>query len=295
MTPVRDATREDLIERGLPERETEFGVVAVNGSGGAAATRESFDSDCLGVEIARVLDAWGGQPVEDLVRIYEELVRAARSRGYDQVLRRVPVERREEVWALETNGFELMDVLVTFAYHFQGYLPGPELPPGISIAPSTDADISRIVAAIDPGVWASRYEADVAYSSAQVAYLRREWVKNSHAGRAAVMLVAAVDDGVAGYVVGLLEGDHGAIDLIETFPQFQRRGVGSLLLACAMSWFSTRASVLTVATQATNYPAARLYEEVGFRLGASHLTYRRRLADAEVVQRVCAGSSKGSA
>ena len=52
------------------------------------------------------------------------------------------------------------------------------------------------------------------------------------------------------------------------------RRVAARILAAAVSWLSTRATLVTVRTQATNVAAATLYERSGFTLHASDLTFR---------------------
>jgi hypothetical protein len=44
-----------------------------------------------------------------------------------------------------------------------------------------------------------------------------------------------------------------------------------------MAWFLSKAELVTVRTQATNYAAANLYERAGFTLRSSDLTFRLSL------------------
>ena len=131
-----------------------------------------------------------------------------------------------------------------------------------------------------PDPWGSRYEADPEYSEDAVRELRTQWLWNSHRGRAAAVLVGRLDDDAAGYVTCLLDEPtgHGEIELVGTLPRFRGRRVAHRLLQHAVSWFSTRATRVTVRTQATNFAAAALYEKAGFTLAFSDLTFRLSLA-----------------
>jgi GNAT superfamily N-acetyltransferase len=127
--------------------------------------------------------------------------------------------------------------------------------------------------------WGSRYEADPAYDPAHVRQLRERWLWNSHRGRAAAILVGDVDGQPAGYATCVIDArsGHGDIELVGTLPQFRGRRIGLRLIEHAVAWFSTRTRKVTVRTQATNFPAAALYEKSGFTLDFSDLTFRLSL------------------
>jgi GNAT superfamily N-acetyltransferase len=144
------------------------------------------------------------------------------------------------------------------------------------VRPSTDADMEAIVAAMVGQPWGSRYESDPAYDAGRIRDLRGRWLWNSHRGRADVVLVGILDGRPAGYVTCRLDRStgHGEIELVGTLPEFRGRRVASRILAHATAWFSTRATAVTVRTQATNIAAANLYETGGFTLRSSDMTFR---------------------
>jgi GNAT superfamily N-acetyltransferase len=277
---VREARSEEMAAR--------FGAIAPSmvavalvlettapGTGGALAfAPDPFDTEVLGLRIGRIVSA-SSESRDGYQALLAELARRARSAGYDQVLRRSGLENLAEIWALESAGFALMDVGVTFSRTLRGPIE-PAVHDDLTVRPSTDADIERIVAAMVQQPWGSRYESDPAYEPARVRELRSRWLWNSHRGRADVILVGVLDGRPAGYVTCRLDGasGHGEIELVGTLPEFRGRRVASRVLADAVAWFSTRATVVTVRTQATNIAAANLYESGGFTLRSSDLTFR---------------------
>lgn len=245
---------------------------------GLAIAFEPFDSEVLRLRIARITSAVAGSAAE-----YEALFRDAAERlrrdGHDQVLRRAALTQLPEIWGLERAGFELMDVGVTFARALRGAIAPPEPEGDFVVRASTRADLEQIAGTMVHLPWASRYEADSAYDPADVRELRRRWLWNSHNGRADAMLVGILEGRPAGYVTCRFDRQtgHGEIELVGTLPEFRGRHVASRIIAHAVAWFSTRATLVTVRTQATNYAAAALYERTGFTLQASDSTFRLNL------------------
>ena len=238
---------------------------------------ESFDSAVLGLRIGRIISA-EARSTENHRLLLMELKRRASDEGYQQILRRTGLGNLAEVWALEHGGFELMDVVVTFARTLPGRVDAATHE-DLTIRPSTDRDIEQIADAMVRVPWGSRYEADPAYDPARVRELRSRWLWNSHRGRADVVLVGVLEGRPAGYVTCRIDRHtrRGEIELVGTLPAFRGRQVASRVLAHAVAWFSTRTDLVTVRTQATNTAAANLYETGGFTLRASDLTFRLAL------------------
>jgi GNAT superfamily N-acetyltransferase len=246
-----------------------------------AVAAEPFDSEVLHLTIARITSA-SASSADDYYNLFSEAARRLRREGYDQVLRRTSLGNLREVWALERAGFELMDAGVTFARTLDRRIDAPSHE-DLAIRPPTTDEVSEIVSAMVSDPWGSRYEADPAYDPADVRELRARWLWNSHRGRADVMLVGVLDGRPTGYVTCRLDAaaGHGEIELVGTLPAFRGRRVAARVLAHAVSWFSTRATLVTVRTQATNIAAANLYERGGFTLHASDLTFRLDLRRSE--------------
>ena len=241
-----------------------------------AVDLEPFDSEVFGRTIGRVVavDPASSATFDALLR---ELIVAARDFGFGQLLRRVDTGERPEVWALHHAGFELMDIGVTFSRPPSGSTAAPR-GEGVVVRAATQPDVEAI-AGDDTLTWASRYESDPTYSPAQLRDLRRRWIWNSFHARADAFLVAEVDGRVGSFATCIVDprSRHGDIDLVATLPAFRGRGLAPLVVDHAVAWFSDRADLVSVRTQATNVVAARVYEKAGFTMSSSDLTLRLNL------------------
>lgn len=276
-TPAAGESREESHQGRVPRTASTIGLGLVfdDGRGGRLAFGpEHFDSSILGLRIGRILSLSAPSP-ERCRALLKELETRARSEGYDQVLCRAGLENLGDIWALERAGYELMDVGVTFARTIRGPIESARYD-DLRIRRSTEADIAHIADAMVRDPWGSRYESDPAYSAERVQELRSRWLWNSHNGRAEVVLIGVLDGAPAGYVTCRLDRQtrHGEIELVGTLPGFRGKRVAARVLAEAVAWFSTRAAVVTVRTQATNIAAANLYESGGFTLRSSDMTFR---------------------
>src|SRR5207237_3924937 len=167
--------------------------------------RESFDSEAFGIEIGRIRAAYATSAAGYRL-LFKSVLQRARAEHFQQVLRRTRLENLEEVWALEATGFEMMDVVVTFA---RSVAPAAALPvwPDLRVEEATDETFEVIAHEMVEDPWGSRYESDPAYDPARVRRLRRQWITNSYRGRAAAFFVGIMEDRPAGYVTCVLH-DH---------------------------------------------------------------------------------------
>jgi GNAT superfamily N-acetyltransferase len=263
---------------GVDERQVLATLMLDDGRGSIAAARDPFDSANLGLSVARVTTAKAASTAE-FSALHEAVAKRLLALGIDQVLRRVDLDGFIELWALEANGYRLMDIGLVFELRLRGSISSPE-PGEILVRLSTDEDVSRIAPAIVEQPWGSRYESDPAYRAEDVRELRLQWLWNSHRGRADAMFIGVVDGAPAGYVTCRLNPSEGKgeIELVGTLPGFRGRGVALRILGHALAWFSTRADVVSVRTQATNYAAANLYTRAGFALARTDASFRLALS-----------------
>ena len=246
--------------------------------------REPFDSDLFGLEIGRIHSAQASDASKYHL-LFDSLLSRARTAGYDQVLRRTALENLAEIWGLQASGFELMDVVVTFA---RPIAPGVHSPQwaDLRIEPATDDTVMAIVRDMVDDPWNSRYESDPAYTPSAIRALRRKWLLNSYRGRAAAFFVGTIDGRPVGYVTCVIHrpSGEGEIELVGTIPAFRGRRVASRIIEHALCWFSERCSVITVRTQATNYAAAGVYERAGFTLRGAEATFRANVKSQRTAQ-----------
>src|SRR5215207_4074893 len=82
---------------------------------------EPFDSELLGVRIGRTVTPAAPQR-RQLEALLQHLSAQAQAAEFDQLLSRVRASSFNEIWALESAGYLLMDVGVTFARRVDGPL-----------------------------------------------------------------------------------------------------------------------------------------------------------------------------
>ena len=275
-TAVRELLDEELAES-FPGLRGQTGLHALKHEGGGGkivASRESFDSQHLRQEIALVRELRASSPA-DAVALLTELAGRLRDRGFHQLLRRVDAADLPAAWALEGAGFELVDIPVTLALKMQGSRQARPCD-DVIVRPATAADAKCCIELLAGEWWGGRYDNDPHYARDGVRSLRAKWLENDFAGRAQLFLVGEIEGKLAGYMAALFDAASrtGRLDLVATVPQFRRRGVASAILEHLIAWFSERADLLTVPTQASNYPAVQLYQRAGFVLQRSELVYR---------------------
>jgi len=112
-----------------------------------------------------------------------------------------------------------------------------------------------------------------------------EWIKNSVYGYADNIIIAKYKNNILGYLTCKInkigEKRYGIIDLVAVDKRFRGRGIGTALVKRALKWFLPTVEYVFVGTQATNIPAIRMYEKVGFRTvsieATFHLWYDNKL------------------
>jgi ribosomal protein S18 acetylase RimI-like enzyme len=271
---LRDAAPEELAAwaPGKNASQIAAALASTDGAAGIVLAREPFDSDVIHRSITRVTSLTAPSPAA-YGALLAAVIRKAASLGVAQILRRVRLGDFQEIWALEGSGFEIMDVGVTFARKVEGPIAMPSFH-DLDVRIATDDDMRSLVPLMIESPWGSRYESDPGYAPEDIRELRSRWMWNSHRGRAQAVFAGLLEGRPAGYVICLLHEATGEIDLVGTLPEFRGRRVAPRILEHALAWFSTRARLVTVRTQATNFTAATLYERTAFTLQGSDATFR---------------------
>jgi ribosomal protein S18 acetylase RimI-like enzyme len=231
---------------------------------------EKFDSEIFGVRIGR-LSAFPASAT-----VLSRVIREAEADGFGQIVTgRIAAGDLARAQALAEAGFRLADVSVAFDHGLTGVAGNLEP----TIRPVTVADLPALTDIAGRVFRGSRYYADPFYSKESADELHRRWITNCVAGRAKVVLAEVIDGRPIGFITcGVAADRSGSIDLVGVHPDHQGRGAGKRVVRAGLLWFSANADRVRVRTQATNYPAARLYEGLGFRLASSDLTFSLVLA-----------------
>jgi dTDP-4-amino-4,6-dideoxy-D-galactose acyltransferase len=123
----------------------------------------------------------------------------------------------------------------------------------------------------------TRFYFDRHFAVAQVDALYATWIEKSCTGFADIVWVCEQAGRPVGYVTCTLTGQGlGHIGLFGVHPQWQGRGIGTALIAQALTWFASRlVTEARVVTQGRNIPALCLYQRSGFSVNTMQLWYHR--------------------
>ncbi len=183
---------------------------------------------------------------------------------------KVPVGDVAETSRLESAGFRVVDVNMTFARE-----RGGSPPPATAVA-RVDASTAAAVLDIAGSCFRfSRFHLDPLVDDALAHRIKREWIRSYVEGRRGHSLWTVLDQGKPAGFLAVLTTDVGGkraavIDLIGVASASQGKGFGKDLVRFFVREFSSYDELL-VGTQAANAPSMRLYESCGFR--ASRAAY----------------------
>lgn len=234
----------------------------------------AWDSGFFGVRIARVA---GAKLDAEKAGVLEKW---CADRGVGCLYFFADIHDPATTRAAEHHGYSLVDVRVTYERRVDRSIDNP---PGVRAARAEEGE--RLEDLARGAFRESRFGFDANFPVERVDELYVRWVRRgmeAMSGGGGGVLVVDDGAGIAGYVVctfGTSGGDgggEGGISLIGVDANGRGKGVGSRLVAGALSVFSgaglARASVVT---QARNIGAQRLYQRAGFVMRSSELVYHR--------------------
>jgi ribosomal protein S18 acetylase RimI-like enzyme len=250
-------------------------------AGTAAWSILTWDSERFGMSAARLdkLEAHGCYPEAraSKAELLRSVIVECRSAGVRHLSARVDTGDLSAIHALEQAGFELIDGIQTFKISLNGNLAAPLC----STRLFELQDLPEIVEIGRTAFVFDRFHTDPALPADVGAQSNESWTRNCCLGIAAdAVVVAEVDGRVASYVACRedRETGYGVIVLVATAEWARRRGAAHSASSGALRWFAAQGlSTVEVGTQLRNVPAARLYENLGFRLVRTSLTFRRLL------------------
>jgi ribosomal protein S18 acetylase RimI-like enzyme len=175
-------------------------------------------------------------------------------------------DRLQATQAAETRGFFLTGVRMTCSR--LAPLDGAALPSDdvLAIRAARPSDIPVLEQIAAKSHMDTRFYADTHFPRPSCDRLYETWIRRSCEGWADRVLTAEIDGRLAGYIsLHLRAGGHGDIGLVGVASDARRIGVGRALVVAALRWFGEQAvGRVSVATQAQNIGALRLYQQAGF-------------------------------
>jgi len=248
-----------------------------------------WDTQVLGFPVARIgywIDRLGdAENLERREELLTYVVEEARRQGVRYLFTRVPAGDVCAIHALERNGFRLVDGLLTFGVDAHKEPAPAEAGEELSCDVFAPEDLPALRKMAADSFSIDRFHNDPAIGREKAAEVYRRWTENSCAGYADCVLVARAREAV-GFVA--LKTDRcsqphlgvsvGVITLVATSREHRRKGVARRLTIAAHNWFrAAGCDWIEVGTQVANINACRVYQNAGFRLVASSLTFRQLL------------------
>jgi len=265
-------------------------VLVVNKNGelaGFTCTEYSkWDSHHFGFEIAKIKAVAfrkleRNQMLKPRLRLIREVVNLASRKGFKCIICRINTADIATVHVLESEKFQLMDILVTFTFEFRNRQQknfDETTNENIVIRPFKSTDITNLKEIAKTSFSTDHFHMDPRFPKEKVDDLYAEWIHNCcNKNRADTVLVAQYNRKTAGFITCKANKPHnyGVIELVAVHPDFQGVGVGSSLIKKALSWFSKRVNEVYVGTQIANISAIGLYQRAGFKFLKSEVTFHR--------------------
>lgn len=226
---------------------------------------------------------------EILHALIDKLLPSLVKRGTQCVVCKVQSDELATVHALEQRGFLLMDTLMDFVFDFSRTplekINLPQRDQDLKIRRAAPQDLSALMAINEKafGAYFGRYHADPKLPTGAATKIYAEWVRSAFEGWADWILVAEVDDKIAGYglwrkpleietknSLRLAHYDLAAID-----PEFRGRGLWTALMLDGMRIAREFAQYIIGPVHVTNYPVQHSLQKFDWRSsGARHSFHR---------------------
>jgi ribosomal protein S18 acetylase RimI-like enzyme len=267
-----------------------FGSIAANAINGFIIYNDSpWDSKITGRRIGTI-NHLAAIPDDDanteiFHALIDKLLQSLVKRGTQCVVCKVQSDEMTAVHALEQRGFLLMDTLVDFVFDFSRTplekISLPKRDPELKIRRVARQDLPALMAINEKafGGYFGRYHADRQLPPGAATKIYAEWVRAALEGWADWMLVAEVNDKIAGY--GLwrkpleIEAKNSLrvahYDLAAIDPEFRGRGLWTALMLDGMHIAREFAQYIIGPVHVANYPVQYSLENFYWRSsGARH-------------------------
>jgi GNAT superfamily N-acetyltransferase len=203
-----------------------------------------------------------------------ESVEQAKNDGFRYLLCKVALPDTSIIMALETNGFYLADIAVTWHINMLNRR-GQETTPRESAADirlSTERDIPMAGAMAKSMFIDSRFYNDPFFTKEEADKLYQAWIENSIRGINAHAVFLMPD---AGFIALKKTGEiTGEIALIGVIQKMQGQQIGRKLVNKAFNWFKSEGiSNIFVKTQLRNIRAMNFYAGLGFKIKGYSITF----------------------
>ncbi|HLK21560.1 MAG TPA: GNAT family N-acetyltransferase [Bryobacteraceae bacterium] len=251
-------------------------------SGGVAEWRTlEWDSEQFGMPAARLdrLTVPGSYNIQrsHKRKLLSLVLGQCLEQGVRHLTARVDTADLASIHALEEIGFELVDGIQSFRLTLsQAHDTEPS---GARLF--NPADLPQVMAIGRTAFVFDRFHSDPQLAPSLADRVNENWTRNCCLGISADVALVAEDEGrIASYVACRTDRESrcGSIILIATAGWARGRGMARRASLAALHWFRRQGmEYVEVGTQFRNIPAAGLFQNLGFRLFQTALTFRRTL------------------
>lgn len=228
----------------------------------------TWDSEFFGINIARV-NAYRLSSTD-----YSQIESWCRARQIRCLYFLADADDSETTHTAETNGFNFVDIRLTFERKFDDWIAAP---PNPNIRPCEEHDLAPLKAIARAGHTDTRFFFDSHFPRNKAELLYETWLEKTFHSPKDAVLVGHTDGQAHSYITCVDEGEgQGSIGLVGVGAAQQGQGIGYGLAQAALDWFVQRhISTVRVVTQGRNLRAQRLYQRNGFITQSLQLWYHR--------------------
>ena len=287
---------DDIAQDLTNEHSTAFASCAEHRVNGLVLYGDSpWDTKVIGKSVA-VIKYLVGAGVDNsgvLDQLLDEVLRHAASRGIHLLTCKVQPLQFAAIHALERHGFLLMDTLLDYFFDFShtpfDEINPPQRLPGLLVRLASPQDLSELLALTETAFAKhfGRYNSDPKMPAGTGTKVYQEWVRSSFSGAADWIVIAEVDDRIAGYSVwkkaSALEAKHSFdiahCTLAGIHPEFFGRGLYTTLTFEGMRIAQQFANRLVLPAHARHYPVHRANLKLGWKIAGVRHSFHKWLSD----------------
>lgn len=176
----------------------------------------------------------------------------------------------------QAHGYSVVDIRVNLESAAPASAPSLGRADGPLVRAARSDDVETLEAVARESHRDTRFYMDGHFDHPRCDQMYQLWIAKSCRGWADRVFVVEVDGSAAGYVTCHLADRVGRIGLLGVADAARGRGAGSALIAAAVRWFADQDALrVTVATQARNLAALRLYQRAGLTVASIQLWFHK--------------------
>ncbi|MBT9142755.1 MAG: dTDP-fucosamine acetyltransferase [Dehalococcoidia bacterium] len=246
-----------------------------------------WDTEHFGINIGRIKEIVSAGGYEEALAANDAMLKFIEKRcsqeGFSCVYCRVDINDSSSIHSLESNGFRMIDALITLRFDFTESITLQDLskardsiPEGgkVIVRPWGKGDLEELARIAGTSYEYDRFHSDPAFPRDKSDELHGRWIVNCCNGLADEVLVATSDK-LRGFITCKINDSLGIIDMVGVLKDAQRKGIGTILVYEALQWFKDKVNCVDIGTQNRNIPALRLYINAGFKPISSRLTFHK--------------------